>query len=409
MMPVLECSILRARPRRRVPRRDRRGLAALFSMSILVAAGVAFALLWQAGIAGERVRGHARHLAEAVAAEGYGLHHWLHGERTAVPPGVTAPAEGTARELTAAEDLRLAGHSATARWRRDRSDATRPVLPRGWGIVHLVGTAGGLPDGVLVLRPSNDVVAQPTWEAARQALDVTLGRGAGGAATLAASALADYDPARDRALLASRFARLDTDAVLRELHAGHPRLPVEAEQLLMGGNDLQGVAVLEGGEATFPEIDGDCRPPVPPPGTLSGTLCAESLGLQDTLAANAGTTLTAATSEDVTVRGDVTGIARIRTGDATVSGTVTTPAVTACADADADLCGGGDLDLEGGTGIPDWTEASVFADVVIRDGNRLTGVRLTIADTAIFGTLVGALTVSGCLRVVSPFIHGARC
>ncbi|MYG26973.1 MAG: hypothetical protein F4213_13280 [Boseongicola sp. SB0677_bin_26] len=374
-----------------------------------LAAGVV--TVWQIAMAAERVRGHARHLAEAVTAEGYGMHHWLHEERVAGT--VTAPAEGTARALTAAEAGRLAAHSATARWRRTAADATRPVLPRGWEVVHLVGTAGGLPDGVLVLRPSDEAVALPTWDAARQALDVTLGPSEEGAATLAAIALAastldDYDAARDRALPASRFARLDADALLREVHAGHARLAMEAG-IRMGGNDLSGVATLQGERGTIPRIDGDCPPSSP--GTLSGLLCADSLVLRATLTANANTTLSTATAEDVTVTTDVTGITRIRTQDATVSGSVTTPALTACADPEAARCGGGDLDLEAGTGTPDWSEAAIFGDTVIRDGNRLTGVRRTTGGEGVFGTLGnGSLGVSGCLRVVSPFLHhGAGC
>ena len=112
------------------PRRARRGLGTL-AAAVLVTSIIATAMAaWQVAVAAERIRGHARHLAEAVAAEGYGLHHWLHAERIAGT--VTAPAEGTARALTAAEEGRLAAHSATAAWRRSIADPTRPVLPRGW-------------------------------------------------------------------------------------------------------------------------------------------------------------------------------------------------------------------------------------------------------------------------------------
>ncbi len=404
-----------ALPRRPLPRRDRRGLMALFSAMMVASLGVTAAMLWQLGLAGERLRGEARHLAEIMAAEGHGMHHWLHEARTAVPPGVIAPAEGTARELTAAEAVALGGHSATARWRRTAADATRPVLPRGWEIVHLVGTANGLPDGVLVLRPSNDVVALPTWRATREALDVTLGTAEAGAAALATIALAaspldDYDPTRDRALPASRFARLDSDAVLREIHAGHARLAM-GTNIRMGGNDLSGVGGLEGERASIPRIDGNCPPPPPPPATLSGTLCADTLDLGATLAANALSTLTSAFAEDVTITRDVSGITRMRTGDVTVSGTVTTPDLAACADPDADLCGGGDLDIEAGTGTPAWTEASIFGDTIIRNGNRLVGVTLTTGATGVFGALGnGTLTVGGCMRSVWPFIHhGGGC
>ncbi|MYF38126.1 MAG: hypothetical protein F4219_05060, partial [Gammaproteobacteria bacterium] len=146
----------------RHPRPERRGMAALGAVMVLSGLAAVLVTGWQVAMAGERIRGAARYLSESVAAEGYGLHHWLHAERTDPPvtPPMAFPAEGTARALTTAEAGRLAVHSATARWRRTAADATVPVLPRNWEIVHLVGTAGGLPDGVLVLRPSDEVVGK---------------------------------------------------------------------------------------------------------------------------------------------------------------------------------------------------------------------------------------------------------
>ena len=393
--------------RRPFPRRDRRGLGALFSAMLVASVAVSVALLWRVTMAGEALTGHVRLLADAVSAEGYAMHHWLHEERVAGTVTVLA-----ARTLAPAEVGRLAVHSATARWRRARADATLPVVPRGWEILHLLGTGDDLPDGVLVLRPSNDVVALQSWPAMREALDVTLGASGAGAAAiatavLAASPLPAYDATRDRALPASRFARLDTDAVLRETHAGHAALQMETG-ILMGGHDLDRIAELEGDRGAIARIDGDCRPPVPPPGTLSGVLCAGSLELATTLTVTppAQTTFATASAEDVTVTGNVTGIDRIRTGDAMVTGLVTTPALTACADPEANLCGGGDLDLEVGTGTPDWTEVSIFGDTVIRNGSQLTGVTLTVGGTGVFGTLGnGAFEVSDLLRVVNPFVH----
>ena len=399
---------LRARRRRPFPRRDRRGLAALLLMALLSTVAVSVALLWQAGLAGERLRGHARHLAEAVAAEGYGLHHWLHAERTGGTLA-TPPPEGQARTLTNAERASLAAHSAIAPWRRDRTDATRPIVPRGWEVVHLVGRAGDHPDGVLVLRPSAAVVALPTWEAAGQALDLVLGARADDAAALATFALAaspldNYDADRDRAVLASRFARLDTDAVLREVHAGHAAATMETG-ILMGGNDVADADLLEGRTGVIPVIDGRCAD-----GPRPNTLCAESFDLGSTLTASAGTTLSAAAADDVTLAGAVTGIDRIRTLEAVVNGPVRTPVLTACADPDADLCGGGDLDILAGTGTPRWTEAAIFGDTVIRNGNRLVGVTQTTAAQGVFGTVTGALTVLGCMRSVNPFRHfGGGC
>ena len=393
-----------ASPRRRapVPRRTRRGLGAL--MASLLAAGLlaALAAAWQAGVAAERVRGHARLLAAAAAAEGHALHHWLHDARTS---GTLAnvPAEGTARTLTAAERAALAAHAATAPWRRSLADATRPVLPRGWEIVHLVGrTAGAPPDGVLALRPSAGVASAPAWAALRRALDVTAGPSDGAAAARAAGTLAAWDPDRDRALAASRFARLDTGAVLRQDHAGHPRLPMEAA-VRMGGGDVDGVAALESGRAGIPRISGAC------PGAAAGTLCTAGAVLRGPLAVRGGAALSAAASGPVAVAGAVTGIARIRTRDAAVSGTVTASELTACADAGADLCGGGGLDVRDATGAPDWARAAIFGDVVIRGGDRLDGVTRVTAGTGVLGAAEGALTVRGCLRVAAPFVHGAGC
>lgn len=358
-----------------------------------------------AGLAAERLRGQARHLAEAVAAEGYALHHWLHEERIGATLA-NVPAEGTARVLTAAERADLAAHSATARWRRSLADATRPVLPRGWEVVHLVGTAGGMPEGVAVLRAGNAVVNRPTWNAIWQGLNLTVGESEAGAAALAANALAGvtpaWDPARDRAFPASRLSRLDPDAVLRELHAGHPRLPM-ATALLLGGNDAAGIERLEGGNGVIPRISGACA------GAPPGTLCADDPDLAGTLDVQGSATLSVATAAEVTVTRDVNGITRVRTGDATVGGDVTAPEMSACADTETDLCNGGDLDLRNATGTPQWTQASIFGDTIIRDGNQLTGVTRVESRTGIFGTLTGAITVRGCIRVVHPFIHGAGC
>ena len=103
------------------PRRARRGLGTLTAV-MMVSGLLAIAMAtWQVAVAAERVRGAARHLAEAVAEEGYALHHWLHDERVAGT--VTSPADDTARALTTAEEGRFAVHSATARWRRTAADA----------------------------------------------------------------------------------------------------------------------------------------------------------------------------------------------------------------------------------------------------------------------------------------------
>ena len=243
--------------RPRSGRRARRGLSALTAVLLLAGLLATVAMNWQIVVARERLRGQARHLAGVVAAEGYGLHHWLHEERVA---GTTPdPGEDTAGELSGDERTRLASHPAIATWRRSSIDRNRILLPRGWEIVHLVGRTTGedLPDGILVLRPSDDIVNRPTWDALARALDVVLGSGTGAAAAdLASAALADYDATRDRAYFTSRFARLDTNALLRQRHAGHPTLPMETD-IDLGGNDLSNVKTLRARTGAFPEITGD--------------------------------------------------------------------------------------------------------------------------------------------------------
>ena len=356
-------------PRRacRCPRSGRRGLTALTAV-LLLAGLLAMAVAnWQIGLATERLPGQARHLAGVVEAEGYGLHHWLHAERIAGT--VTAPA--TPRTLTAAERTRLSNHSAVADWRRSATDRTRVLLPRGWEIVHLIGAPDGrLPDGVVILRPSNALVAEPTWAATQEALDVLLGMDTGGIAEgLATTALATsatpFDATRDRAVRASRLARLDTRAVLRERHAGHTVLPMEAD-LDAGGNDLADIGALNANSGQLPTLTGAC------PGQPANTLCAASLGLDAGLTARDDTSLGPLAARNTNLTGTTAVSGPVRAGGVDVSGTVTTVDLTACADATVDLCGGGDLDIEAATGTPDWTEAAIFGDVIIRDGNRLT-------------------------------------
>ena len=71
------------------------------------------------------------------------------------------------------------------------------------------------------------------------------------------------------------------------------------------------------------------------------------------------------------------------------------------------------------TGTPDWDDASIFGDVIIRDGNQLVGITTTdvFPDTvrglpanAFFEDLAAQnLTVRGCFRSANPFVFGARC
>ena len=95
---------------RSAPRSNCRGLSALTAVMLLAGILATVMMSWQITVAHERIRGQARHLAEVVAAEGYGLHHWLHAER--ITGTVTTPA--TPRALDAGESGRLAAHSAIA-------------------------------------------------------------------------------------------------------------------------------------------------------------------------------------------------------------------------------------------------------------------------------------------------------
>ena len=420
----------RARRYPRSGRRTRRGLSALTAVLLLAGLLATVAMNWQIAVANERLRGQARHLAEVVAAEGYGLHHWLHQERIAGT--VTDPGEDSAVDLSGDERTRLAAHSAIATWRRSSSNPEEVLLPRGWEIVHLIGRATGedLPDGILVLRPDNDIVSRPTWDALARALDVVLGSGTGAAAAdLASAALADFRPdcdeearddaipACDRAYFASRFARLDMNAVLRQRHAGHPTLPMEAE-IILGGHDLEGVGRLDGARITgtveavtletgvlvLPAQNGeppdqddpDADPPIP------------------RLTVNGDATLDTVVATGVTITGDVTGIDWTQRGDVTVSGTVRSPVLTACVNEEVntdedDLCEEGDLDLEDATSTTNWTQATIFGDW---DRDQLTVTTTTTAATGIFGEITGTpdgLTVKKCFMSVTPFVHGARC
>ena len=129
---------------------------------------------------------------------------------------------------------------------------------------------------------------------------------------------------------------------------------------------------------------------------------------------NGTATLAGVEADTVTSAGNVTGITSLNAKDVEVDTTLTTPELTACADPGADLCGGGDLDLESAAGTPDWNEAAIFGDVTIRDGNQLTGITTTTAQTGIFEEIDGTpvppeLTVTDCFRSVTPFVHGSRC
>ena len=377
----------------RCPRADRRGLAALSGAVLASAVLLTMLATWQLGQARVRLEGMARHLATTVEAEGYALHHWLHAAQGSLTP---PPAAGTARTLSEAETTELFPYAAP--WRRDGG---RMVSLRGWEIVPLAGAGGR---GVIVLRPSRDVTGSPIWKGLQAALDVRLGGSdATDEARMALASTTDpFDPDEDRAFFASNFARLESDALLRQAHAGQSAQAMAAA-LDMGGHKITGAGVLTVGQSA------DIRT-VTGPVSLTGSLSANRLNARD-----ASDLESMAASGQMTVRTDVTGLTSLRTEEMRISGETRIEnaddpvRLSACADAEADLCGGGDLDVTGASGVPDWSMVTIFGDVSIRDGNDLTDVAEATVGSAIFEEVTGDLDVTGCLRVSSPFLYGENC
>ena len=165
----------------------------------------------------------------------------------------------------------------------------------------------------------------------------------------------------------------------------------------MGGNYVGGIGTLEGEDGRIPRIVGAC-PGVPP-----GTLCADDPDLAGTLDVQDAATLSVATASEIDGHarrerdhaGPDRGRDGFRNGDGTGDGGVR-------GRGGRSLQRGRDLDQESGTGTPRWTQASIFGDTIIRDGNSLTGVTRVESRTGIFGTLTGAITVRGCLRSREP-------
>ncbi|WP_419739492.1 hypothetical protein [Ruegeria sp.] len=423
------------------PRRPRRGLSALTGVMLLASVMAGIAASWQIDIARARIEGEARHLAEVVAAEGYGLHHWLHANPPITAPG-TDPCQATGaapcgRALTSEEQARLARAATIAPWRRDATDTandpTRVLLARGWTLTHLIGDTGNGPaDGVIVLHPGMHVVTHPTWRAARQALDNAFGLdGAGDEETQRAAALIardalgrGFDPKHDRAILASRFARLDTQALFRERVAGHPPLPMTTG-INMGGRTILGTGRLGALSATVPTLRGQGDNPLradrlaPQAGmTLNGVFAPRIVTLSGTGTAqiDADATVTETLRVGTNL---ITGLAT-QSGAATITGRTTARTLIACADPDAELCGGGDLEIR--RLKPDQTLADVVvfgtttvtrADtraVTTTGGAETSTVRETRAGTGVFDEITRPrLRVTGCYRSVTPFVYGSRC
>ena len=383
---------------------------------MLFATGLLMAVLmsWQLGQAQERVAGTARHLAAVVAAEGYALHHWLHGAR-AGGTLANAPAVSSARQLDPAETSRLAGYGATAPWRRD---GDRIIAPRGWEVIPVIGADG---QGAIVLRPPAYLtdapggVETPAWTLMKDALETALGAASG--AALARDALGDFDAGEDHAWLAARFARLDANAVLRQSHAGHLAQPMEAD-IALGGNTITGVAQLEAGRLASDTTAQVMKTPGPlvvgGDMTVAGVMTVNALGIGCIRIDNSGTGCSG-TGLALTVPGPVLDVDRVQAGDLEVTGTTSLSGggrLLACTNPAGDLCGGGDLDLSGADGTLTWKDAVIFGTVHLlgADGMTLDADVGIAARSGVFETLEAeTLDVSGCLRSAAPFLYGENC
>ena len=260
-LAVSKQPVRRARAaRRKQARRARRGMAALLLTMLLAAVLGATALAWEIGVARDRIAGQAALLAEAVAAEGYALHHWLHNN-----PPVPPPPGGSARVLTGVENTGLENHAAFAPYWR---------LARGWEVTRLMGlpqgaVAGTRIHGILVLHPpplplgASDRLREE-MELRREEVELRLGAASrgGAAGLLADTALGFTLDARDIAVLAVAFARIDPTVVLRSQRAGFAP-PQMADTLDLDGNNLIGAGEIEVGIARLPPL----RPLAPALGT----------------------------------------------------------------------------------------------------------------------------------------------
>ena len=362
--------------------RRRRGFAMLGVVTLLAGAITALMLAWQVAEARIRLGGEADAVVAAVTARGYALHHWLNAD-----PDPTlrpqAPAPGRARRLTIAERAALAGHGATAGWL---------ALPNGWEVVELVAEPQGqdgapLPYGVVVLTIPADaqdrLVDLP--RAVRTALATDLAGGT--AAGLAATAVAGFDPARDIALFAWRFGRVDESGLLRSRRAGFspPRM---SQDLDLGGEDVTGGARIEAATlvagSVGPLDDGDAA--TVEPRFLNGMTVeggVEAVPADFTLGnpLSVGRTLS---GQSVTATGD-----GVQASAVTIVGETTGAALGAC-NAVATGCNGGDLTLDAATGDPDWSELAVYGEAALLD---LTTTELTAVRTATF-TGAAALTAA---------------
>ena len=376
-------------------RRARRGMAALLLTMLLAAVLGAAVLAWEIGLARDRIAGQAALLAEAVAAEGYALHHWLHNN-----PPVPPPPGGSARVLTGVENTGLENHAASAPYWR---------LARGWRLTRLMGLAQGAAagtriHGILVLHPPDPPPGAPVrlleeMELRREEVDLRLGAASRGrAAGLLANTAFTLD-AGDIAVLAAAFARIDPTVVLRSQRAGFAP-PQMAEILDLGGNNLIGVGEIEARTARLPLL----RPPAPALGTPAIPIeLTGGLDIRDDLTATGSpTTLATLDVGGRFVAADILTAAHVRGNRVTITGTLSgVAALVACAPLGNDPCNGGSLDFSAGTGPgATWSRLVVFGTART---DRLGGDRDISAGAAFFTTLPPAGETAPALSGVQSF------
>ena len=259
------------RHHRRYPRRHRRGLAALTATLFVAALLLSLSSLWIVAEARQKIAGEAALVAEAVAWAGYGLHHWLHENRSNVT-------DCDGKRIFVGEplssDCDILAYGGPAPW---------AVPPRNWAIVLHIRTPGGqewndpLPHGILVVRPldctaDRDRARFLHSEVAQRlgvAVDETTapaGRppAAGPALALVGSQARDCD----LVVFAHSFSRIDPSLVLREPRAGFSP-PVMETALDMDGNSITGDGTLTIGTLTGEELGVAADGSTPPaPGTI---------------------------------------------------------------------------------------------------------------------------------------------
>lgn len=279
------------RQMRRLPRSGR-GAAMLLPVMLVSGIVMAMVLAWNMSLREERLRGEARTLSEVLQDEGFGLHHWLHRERTWGLNGKLPLAAGDWHFLDADESSRLADDPAVASWRRRTGTSTVAVMPRGWSLVRMIvrPEAGVVENAVIVLRPPTGL-SGANLDPLLQHFDSFIEEEGTQAERLATTAfasdpldsVADFDPARDRAFMASVFARLHPTAVRRGVHAGHPGqvMVTDVEMQSLGIVNVNQLDSQEGADpATLFGHDCDDAPAGSPVDPGDGLLCQMELRMR---------------------------------------------------------------------------------------------------------------------------------